>query len=146
MLLSFVIPAGGAAQSAGLPTRRSPTSREAGRRWWLVGMVLLITSSLLGAGQLHHDDHPAAREGTDVLPMTPSSCGPVRDRVSSLAGIPRRSRAAGVLQLMDRVAGTSFFLPSGLVVSGQALQVSGGGTRSSGSTCSGSWPTPRCTS
>ena len=28
---------------------------------------------------------------------------------------------------MDRVAGTSFFLPTGLVVSGQALQVSGGG-------------------
>ena len=28
--------------------------------------------------------------------------------------------AAGVLQLMDRLAGTSFFLPSGLVVSQQA--------------------------
>src|SRR4029079_18171156 len=35
--------------------------------------------------------------------------------------------AAGVMQLMDRVAGTSFFLPSGLVVSGQALTVAGGG-------------------
>ena len=29
--------------------------------------------------------------------------------------------AAGVLQLMDRLAGTSFFLPSGLVVSGKPL-------------------------
>ena len=28
---------------------------------------------------------------------------------------------------MDRVAGTSFFLPSGLVVSGEPLHVSGGG-------------------
>ena len=28
---------------------------------------------------------------------------------------------------MDRVAGTSFFLPSGLVVSGQVLPVAGGG-------------------
>jgi cytochrome c oxidase subunit 1 len=36
--------------------------------------------------------------------------------------------AAGVLQLMDRLAGTSFFLPSGLVVSGQPLGVSGGGS------------------
>jgi cytochrome c oxidase subunit 1 len=35
--------------------------------------------------------------------------------------------AAAVLQLMDRVAGTSFFLPSGLVVSGQVLAVAGGG-------------------
>src|ERR1700752_5381175 len=35
--------------------------------------------------------------------------------------------AAAVLQLMDKVAGTSFFLPSGLVVSGQALTNAGGG-------------------
>ena len=34
---------------------------------------------------------------------------------------------AAFLQLMDRLAGTSFFLPSGLVVSGQPLPVSGGG-------------------
>ncbi len=37
-------------------------------------------------------------------------------------------QAAAILQLMDRLAGTSFFLPSGLVVSGQALHVSGGGS------------------
>ena len=35
--------------------------------------------------------------------------------------------AAAVMQFMDRVAGTSFFLPSGLVVSGQVVQVAGGG-------------------
>src|SRR5206468_11014852 len=35
--------------------------------------------------------------------------------------------AAAVLQLMDRTAGTSFFLPSGLVVSGQVLHNAGGG-------------------
>jgi cytochrome c oxidase subunit 1 len=35
--------------------------------------------------------------------------------------------AAAVLQLMDRVADTSFFLPSGLVVSGQQLDIAGGG-------------------
>jgi hypothetical protein len=35
--------------------------------------------------------------------------------------------AAAVLQLMDRLAGTSFFLPTGLVVSGQVLDVAGGG-------------------
>src|SRR5437868_14001696 len=35
--------------------------------------------------------------------------------------------AAGVLQLMDRVAGTSFFLPSGLVISGKPTTAAGGG-------------------
>ena len=58
--------------------------------------------------------------------------------VAMLSGRPQRSasllllafpplEAAGVLQLMDRVAGTSFFMPSGLVVSGEVLAVSGGG-------------------
>jgi cytochrome c oxidase subunit 1 len=35
--------------------------------------------------------------------------------------------AAGFMQLMDRTMGTSFFLPSGLVVSGSVLQNAGGG-------------------
>ena len=53
---------------------------------------------------------------------------------------------AAVLQLMDRLAGTSFFLPTGLVVSGQALQrARAAATRCCGSTCSGSSPTPRST-
>jgi len=36
--------------------------------------------------------------------------------------------AAAVLQLMDRLAMTSFFMPSGLIISGQALDISGGGS------------------
>jgi len=36
--------------------------------------------------------------------------------------------AAAVLQLMDRVVGTSFFMPSGLVVSGHELEIAGGGS------------------
>jgi hypothetical protein len=37
-------------------------------------------------------------------------------------------QAAAVLQGMDRVAGTSFFLPSGLVKAGQPVQVAAGGS------------------
>ena len=36
--------------------------------------------------------------------------------------------AAAIFQLMDRVVGTSFFMPSGLVVGGAALDVAGGGS------------------
>ncbi len=35
--------------------------------------------------------------------------------------------AGTIMQLMDRVAGTSFYLPSGLVVNGQQMLVAGGG-------------------
>jgi cytochrome c oxidase subunit 1 len=37
-------------------------------------------------------------------------------------------QAAATLQLMDRLAGTSFFLPTGLMVSGKALTATGGGS------------------
>jgi cytochrome c oxidase subunit 1 len=36
--------------------------------------------------------------------------------------------AAGVMQLMDKVFGTSFFLPTGLAVGGQLADISGGGS------------------
>ncbi len=36
--------------------------------------------------------------------------------------------AAVVMQLMDRIAGTSFFMPTGLVVNGAPVQISGGGS------------------
>ena len=36
--------------------------------------------------------------------------------------------AAVVMQLMDRIAGTSFFMPSGLVVNGAPVNISGGGS------------------
>ncbi len=55
-------------------------------------------------------------------------------------------QAAAVLQLMDRLAGTSFFLPSGLVVSGQVIRPAAAAVRSSGSTSSGSSRIPRSTS
>ena len=54
-------------------------------------------------------------------------------------------QAAAVFQLMDRVAGTSFFLPSGLRVGGRCCRCPAAATRCSGSTCSGSSGTPRST-
>jgi len=36
--------------------------------------------------------------------------------------------AAALLQFMDRVADTSFFLPTGLVISGEVADISGGGS------------------
>src|SRR2546423_8697729 len=50
----------------------------------------------------------------------------VRASLWLLASPPLES--AFVMQLMDRVAGRSFFLPSGLVVNGAALHNSGGGS------------------
>jgi heme/copper-type cytochrome/quinol oxidase subunit 1 len=79
MLASFFVP-GGAAKSGW--TAYTPLSVIAdkgpayhwfwnGQNLWLIGFVFLITSSLLGRGQFHHDDHPAAGEGAhlDAAPI-----------------------------------------------------------------------------
>jgi cytochrome c oxidase subunit 1 len=83
---------------------------------WLIGMIFLITRRC--SARSSHDHHPAAREGADAHAL-PSSCAQFVTAFLPFRVLPLR--AAGVMQLMDRVAGTSFFLPSGLVVSGQVL-------------------------
>ena len=127
MLVSFFIP-GGAAQAgwtsypplaAVIPTH--------GQTFWIVGMVFLITSSLLGCGEFHRHHHPVARAGHDLDADALLRLGPIRDRVSVAAGVSALG-SGGVMQLMDKVAGTSFFLPTGLMVSGQSVHISGGGS------------------
>ncbi len=54
--------------------------------------------------------------------------------------------AAGILLLLDRNVGTSFFIPAGLVVSDQIIGITRAARRCCGSTCSGSSDTPRSTS
>jgi len=53
--------------------------------------------------------------------------------------------AAGVMQLSDRLAGTGFFIPEGLVVN-NSVAASGAASRCCGSTCSGSIRIRPCTS
>src|SRR5713101_3091572 len=88
MLASFFAP-GGAANSGWTSYPPLADIATTGQTFWLLAMVLLITSSLLGFPPLE---------------------------------------AAAVMQLMDRLAATSFFLPSGLVISGEPLRVAGGGS------------------
>jgi cytochrome c oxidase subunit 1 len=126
MLASFFVP-GGAAQSGW--TSYAPLSILAGQgqTMWLVGMIFLITSSLLGAVNFITTTIQLRARGLTWMRL-PFFCWAqfVTAFLLLLAFPPLE--AAGVLQLMDRIAGTSFFLPSGLVVGGQILEVSGGGS------------------
>src|SRR5712692_8418710 len=125
MLGSFAAP-GGTANSGW--TSYPPLSDIAtqGQTWWLLGMVLLITSSLLGSVNFIVTIVQLRAKGMtwDRLPFFVWAQF-VTSFLLLLAFPPLE--AAAVLQLMDRVAGTSFFLPSGLVVSGQVLHNAGGG-------------------
>src|ERR671920_534045 len=124
MLASF-FQKGGAAQSGW--TSYPPLAVIApGQTLWLVGMVFLITSSLLGSVNFIVTIVQLRAKGMtwDRLPFFVWAQF-VTSFLLLLAFPPLE--AAAVLQLMDRVAGTSFFLPTGLVVSGEVLKNAGGG-------------------
>ncbi len=126
MLLSFLLP-GGAANSGW--TSYPPLSDIAtiGQTFWLIGMVFLITSSLLGSVNFIVTIIQLRAKGLTFSRLPFFVWAQLVTSFLLLLAFPPLE-AAGVMQLMDRVAGTSFFLPSGLIVSGQALPVSGGGS------------------
>ncbi len=127
MFVSFFIP-GGAAQAGW--TSYSPLATSIptqGQTFWLVGMVCLITSSLLGAVNFIATIIQLRAPGMTWMRL-PFFCWAqfVTAFLLLLAFPPLE--AAGIMQLMDKVAHTSFFLPTGLAVSGALANVSGGGS------------------
>jgi cytochrome c oxidase subunit 1 len=118
MFASFFLP-GGAAQSGW--TSYVPLAIVAnGQTAWLVGMIFLITSSLLGAVNFIATTIQLRVKGLTFMRFPFFVWAQLVTAFLLLLAFPPLE-AAAVLQLMDRLAGTSFFLPSGLVVSNQVL-------------------------
>lgn len=126
MFVSFFVP-GGAANSGWTSYPPLADIATAGQTVWLIGMVFIITSSLLGSINSITTIFQLRTKGMSFMRLPFFVWAQLITSFLLLLAFPPLE-AAGVLQLMDRVAGTSFFLPSGLVVSGQPLKVSGGGS------------------
>lgn len=126
MLSSFFLP-GGAAKSGWTSYPPLADIETTGQTFWLLGMVLLITSSLLGAVNFITTIIQLRAEGLTFMRLPFFVWAQLVTGFLLLLAFPPLE-AAGILQLMDRLAGTSFFLPSGLVVSGQVADISGGGS------------------
>ncbi len=127
MFASFFIP-GGAAQAGW--TSYSPLASVIptdGQVYWLVGMVLLITSSLLGAVNFIATIIQLRAPGMTWMRLPFFVWAQFITAFLLLLAFPPLE-AAGVMQLMDKLAGTSFFLPTGLFVAGQPIDISGGGS------------------
>ena len=126
MLGSFFAP-GGAANSGW--TSYAPLSVIAtqGQTWWLIGMVFLITSSLLGSINFIVTIFQLRAKGLTFMRLPFFVWAQLVTAFLLLLGFPPLE-AAAVMQLLDRVADTSFFMPSGLVVSGEVVDVAGGGS------------------
>jgi cytochrome c oxidase subunit 1 len=89
-------------------------------------MVLIITSSLLGAINFLVTGLNMRSPGLTLFRMPIFVWAQLVTSVLLLLAFPPLE-AAALLQLMDRVGHTSFYMPTGLVIFGQASGHSGGG-------------------
>jgi cytochrome c oxidase subunit I len=127
MLASFFIP-GGAAQAGW--TSYPPLAQvipTQGQTFWLIGMVFLITSSLLGSVNLITTIIQLRAPGMTWMRLPFFVWAQFVASFLLLLAFPPLE-AAGVMQLMDKVAGSSLFLPTGLAVGGRLANISGGGS------------------
>ncbi|MBM3846537.1 MAG: cytochrome C oxidase subunit I [Verrucomicrobia bacterium] len=127
MVVSFFIP-GGAAQAGW--TSYSPLATAIpgmGQTFWLVGMVLLITSSLLGAVNFIATIIQLRAPGMTWMRLPFFVWAQFVTGFLLLLAFPPLE-AAGLMQLADKVLHTSFFLPTGLAMGGELANISGGGS------------------
>jgi cytochrome c oxidase subunit 1 len=126
MLVSFFVPGGAANNGWTSYPPLSDLAPTAGQTWWLVGMLLIIFSSLLGSLNIITTIVQLRAPGMTWFRMPFFVWAQLVTSFLLLLAFPAL-QAAAILQGMDRLADTSFFLPSGLVVSGQPVQAAGGG-------------------
>ncbi len=100
---------------------------ENGETVWLLGMVFLITSSLLGSMNIIVTIVQLRPKGLTWMRLSFFVWAQLVTSFLLVLAFPPLE-AAAVLQIMDRIADTSFFMPSGLVVSGEVVEVAGGGS------------------
>ena len=126
MLASFVLP-GGAANSGWTSYPPLSVIATAGQTWWLSGMLLLVVSSLLSSINIIVTIVQLRTPGMRMMDLPFFVWAQLVTSFLLLLAFPPLQGAA-ILQLMDRLAHTSFFLPTGLMVSDRMLNVSGGGS------------------
>ncbi len=135
MMVSFFVP-GGAAKSGW--TSYPPLAGIAdmgglhhsfwnGQTLWLTGMVFNITASLLGSVNFIATIIQLRAPGMTWMRLPFFVWAQFVTAFLLLLAFPPLE-AAGIFQLMDRVFGTSFFMPTGLVVGGQVAPWAGGGS------------------
>jgi cytochrome c oxidase subunit 1 len=135
MVISFFVP-GGPAKSGW--TSYTPLSVIAdtgpghdaifnGQTLWLLGFIFLITSSLLGAINFITTIIQLRAKGLTWMRLPFFVWSQFVTAFLLVLAFPPLE-AAIIMQLMDRVAHTSFFLPVGLVVNGAPAYISGGGS------------------
>jgi cytochrome c oxidase subunit I len=98
-----------------------------GHTWWLLSMVFNISASLLGSVNVITTVINLRAKGMTWMRM-PFFCWAMFIVAFLLLLAFPPLEVAAILQFSDRVFGSSFFLPTGLMEGGQHLDISGGGS------------------
>lgn len=98
-----------------------------GQTLWLIGMVFNITASLLGSVNFIATIIQLRAPGLTWMRLPFFVWAQFVTAFLLLLAFPVLE-AAGIMQLMDRAFGSSFFMPTGLVVNQQLTQWVGGGS------------------
>ena len=125
MMASFFTPEGAA--RSGWTSYPPLSIFESGQTMWLLGMVFLITSSLLGSMNIIVTIVQLRAPGLTWFRLPFFVWAQLVTSFLLILAFPPLESAA-ILQLMDRLAGTSFFLPSGLVYAGSPVEAYGSGS------------------
>jgi cytochrome c oxidase subunit I len=126
MVASFFVE-GGAARSGWTSYAPLAVIETTGQTFWLIGIFLIGLSSALNAINVLVTIVQCRRQGLPLSRLPFFVWSQLVTALLLLLAFPAL-QAAAIFQVMDRVAGTSFFLPSGLMVGGVPLQgISGGG-------------------
>jgi len=126
MLGGFLLP-DGPAQSGWTSYPPLAVIAPTGQTVWLVGMICIITSSMLGSVNMIVTVVQLRTDGLGFFRLPFFVWSQFVTAFLLLIAFPPLE-AAGILQLSDRIFGTSFFMSSGLVVSGETLEYTGGGS------------------
>lgn len=133
MLWSFFLPTGAVQTGWTMYSPLASTTNIAvkniwmhGHTWWLLAMVFNISASLLGSVNFITTVINLRAKGMGWFRMPFFSWAMFVTSFLLLLAFPPLEVAA-ILQMMDRVFGASFYLPTGLMEGGQHLDISGGG-------------------
>ena len=126
MLASFLAP-GGAASSGWTSYPPLAAVTPDGQMWWLIGMLLISVSSMLGSLNMITTIVQLRVPGLTWFRLPFFVWCQLITAFLLLLAFPSL-QAAALLQGMDRAVGTSFFLPSGLIVSGRPVDGAGDGS------------------
>ena len=147
MFASFFVP-GGAAKSgwtsySPLATVNDMAHHPNGQTFWLLGMIFLITSSLLGSINIISTIIQLRAKGLTWMRLPFFVWAQFVTGFLLLLAFPPLE-AAGCLQLMDNAFARAFSCRQGWWFPDAPCTLPGEAVRCSGSICSGSWRTRRC--